>query len=141
MSKGSGYYPDGANTCPPNYLDRRYGTDDNPTVVFEVLSPSTVSFDRRGKADDYKTLSSLQNHVLIETETIRVEVFSRLNDGGWVQRVYLPGTSARFPSVDIEPSPTSCTRIRCSRTSLLPQSTPSKCLMETTSPLQKSPPT
>ena len=57
----SGYYPDGAVACPPNDLDRRRGTYDNPTVVFEVLSPSTAEFDRTDKFDDYRTLPSLQD--------------------------------------------------------------------------------
>lgn len=101
-SKGTSYRPDGAIACPPNDLDRRKGTYDNPTVIFEVLSPATERFDRRGKADDYKTLASLQDYVLIESETVRVEVFSRQADGSWAQRVYLPGTVAHLPSVDVE---------------------------------------
>ena len=100
--KGSGYLPDGAIACPPRYLDRRHGTYDNPTVVFEVLSPGTERFDRADKFDDYKSLPSLQDYVLIESEKVRVEVFSRLEDGGWVQRVYLPGTAAHLPSVGID---------------------------------------
>jgi Uma2 family endonuclease len=98
---GSGYYPDGTIARPPNDLDRRRGTYDNPTVIFEVLSPSTERFDRTDKADDYKRLSSLQDYVLIESERIRVEVFSRREDGGWLQRVYLPGTVVHLPSVGI----------------------------------------
>ena len=102
QAQGSGYYPDGAIACPPNDPHPRQGTYDNPIVVFEVLSPSTTSFDRRDKADDYKTLPSLRDYVLIESEMQRVEVFSRIEDGGWVQRVYLPGTVAHLPSVGID---------------------------------------
>lgn len=101
-ASGSGYYPDGTIACPPNDPSPSQGVYDNPTVVFEVLSPSTERFDRTDKADDYKTLPSLRDYVLIESEKVRIEVFSRLDDGGWVQRVYLPGTVAHLPSVGID---------------------------------------
>ena len=77
---GSGYYPDGAIACPPNDVDRRYGAYDNPTVLFEVLSPSTERRDRKRKFDDYRLLPSLQDYVLIDSQAARVEVFSRLPD-------------------------------------------------------------
>lgn len=99
---GSGYRPDGAIACPPNDFNRRQGAYDNPKVVFEVLSPGTERFDRKGKADDYKTLPSLQDYVLIESEIVRVEVFSRLDDGRWAQSVYLAGAIASIPSVGID---------------------------------------
>lgn len=99
---GSGYRPDGAIACPPSEPNPRQGTYDNPTVIFEVLSPSTERFDRTDKADDYKTLPSLRDYVLIESEKIRVEVFSRMGDGSWAQRVYLPGTVAHLPSLGID---------------------------------------
>ena len=35
---------------------------------------------------------------VVESERVRVEVLSRLEDDGWVQRVYLPGTVVRLPS-------------------------------------------
>ena len=101
-SSGSGYRPDGAIACPPNDLNPRQGTYDNPSVVFEVLSLGTSSFDRGEKFDDYKTLPSLQDYVLIESEKIRVEMFSRLPDGRWAQSVYLKGSVARLPSAGIE---------------------------------------
>lgn len=101
-SEGSAYRPDGAIACPPNDLNPQQGTYDNPTVVFEVLSPGTADFDRREKADDYKTIPSLQDYVLIESERPRIEVFSRLSDGRWAQSVYVAGAIARLPSVGID---------------------------------------
>ena len=37
------YYPDGMIACPPNVVHERQGVIDNPTVIFEVLSPGTTS--------------------------------------------------------------------------------------------------
>ena len=39
--------------------------------MFEVLSPSTELYDRRGNGNDYKRLPSFQDYVLIESETSR----------------------------------------------------------------------
>lgn len=102
QKSGSSYRPDGAIACPPNDLDRSRGTYDDPTVVFEVLSPSTAEFDRTEKFNDYRTLTSMQDYVLVESEKVRVEVFSRLEDGRWEQQVYLPETVAHIPSVGID---------------------------------------
>lgn len=99
---GSGYYPDAVIASPLNDLNPRQGSYDNPTVVFEVLSPGTGRFDRTDKYDDYRSLPSLRDYVLVESEVARVEVFSRSDDGGWLHRVYLPGTIAHLPSVGID---------------------------------------
>ncbi|MCA9544512.1 MAG: Uma2 family endonuclease [Myxococcales bacterium] len=49
----------------------------NPTVVVEVLSPSTEAHDRGAKFAHYRQLPSLQAYVLVSTELDRVEVFER----------------------------------------------------------------
>ena len=99
--KGSGYYADGAIACPPHFIDPKRGTYDNPTVIFEVLSPSTADFDRTDKFDDYKRLDSLQEYVLLESRAARVEVFRRQADGKWGQSVYLAGTQVHLDSVGV----------------------------------------
>jgi len=49
----------------------------NPTLVVEVLSPSSADYDRGGKFDRYSQLPSLKEYVLIWQEEPRVEVFYR----------------------------------------------------------------
>ncbi|MEZ4238914.1 MAG: Uma2 family endonuclease [Myxococcota bacterium] len=58
----------------------------NPTLVVEVLSDSTRAYDRADKLDRYRTIPSLQHVVLIETDAVDVEVWSRTGDG-WQRRV------------------------------------------------------
>ena len=99
--KGSGYHPDGTVACPLRFSNERQGVIENPQVVFEILSPGTEQFDRRDKWDDYATVESIQEIVLIETQAARVEVYERREDG-WLKRVYLAGTAALVPSVGIE---------------------------------------
>ena len=78
-------YPDVTVVCgKPELADNRGDILLNPTVVIEVLSPSTASFDRGLKFDAYTALESLRDYVLISTETPSIEVFSRQSDGRWL---------------------------------------------------------
>jgi len=52
-------------------------TATEPRVVIEVLSPSTLSFDRFRKVEEYKTVGSMQVIVLIDTEAPQVTVHRR----------------------------------------------------------------
>ena len=55
-----------------------------PTLVFEVLSPSTQGYDRSRKFALYRRLASLQEYVLVDPDTRRVESFRRTAEGQWV---------------------------------------------------------
>jgi Uma2 family endonuclease len=54
----------------------------NPTVVVEILSPSTESYDRGDKFERYRQLASLQEYVLVSYREPLIEVFRR-DDGAW----------------------------------------------------------
>lgn len=56
----------------------------NPTVVIEVLSPSTELYDRGRKFHNYRTLDSLQEYLLITQDAYRIERFLRHADGQWL---------------------------------------------------------
>jgi Uma2 family endonuclease len=60
----------------------------NPTVIIEVLSPSTEGFDRGSKFRKYKQLKSLREYVLVEQESANVDVFYLNDDGEWVNDTY-----------------------------------------------------
>lgn len=93
------YYPDATISCPPNFIDDANGIIDNPTVVFEVLSPSTRILDQGQKFADYRTIPTLRDYVLVDSEAKKVEVFS-LESGEWRVRTYFEGV-AGIPSVGI----------------------------------------
>ena len=59
----------------------------NPTVIFEILSPSTDNYDRTTKFDLYKRIESFREYVLIAQDRPRVEHWVRLEDGAWRQTV------------------------------------------------------
>jgi Uma2 family endonuclease len=58
----------------------------NPTVLVEVLSESTESYDRGKKSDHYRRIASLQTLVLISQDRPLVEWFSRHEPDGWILR-------------------------------------------------------
>jgi len=78
------FYPDLTVVCdPPHFADTQTATLLNPTLIVEVLSPSTERSDRGMKFDCYRTLESLQTYVLVSQVEARVEVYSRQSDGSW----------------------------------------------------------
>lgn len=78
-------YADVSVVCgPPELEDSHQDTLFNPTVIFEVLSPSTEAYDRGEKFGSYRTLHSLTDYVLVTQDAIRVEHFHRQPDGTWL---------------------------------------------------------
>ncbi len=55
-----------------------------PTLVVEVLSPSTQAYDRSQKFSLYRRIPALQEYILVDPDTRRVEAFRRGADGLWV---------------------------------------------------------
>lgn len=100
---GNTFYPDAVIFCPPS---RFAGKGDQilltPTVIFEVLSPSTAEYDRADKFKDYRRIETLMDYVLIDPDRIYVDHFRRQSDG-WLLRNYtLRSDVLRFPDLDIE---------------------------------------
>ena len=76
-------YPDLMVTCDraDRHADRAMRS---PTLVIEVLSPSTQAYDRSQKFALYRQLASLNEYILIDPETLRVEGFRREPDDRWL---------------------------------------------------------
>jgi len=55
-----------------------------PCLIIEVLSPSTEAYDRGGKFALYRRLESLQEYVLVGSETKSVDLFRRNQLGEWM---------------------------------------------------------
>ena len=94
------YYPDVAVTCD----ERDTGSTEDfilyPSLVVEVLSPSTAAFDRGDKFADYQTSPSLQEYVLITQSEIKVECFRLNAEGNWVSQTYGQGDELELMSID-----------------------------------------
>ncbi len=56
----------------------------NPSVIIEILSPSTKNYDRGDKFKLYRDITSLKEYILIDSESISIEAF-RINASGFWQ--------------------------------------------------------
>jgi Uma2 family endonuclease len=83
------YYPDLLVTCDPK--DRETPTYKRfPKLIIEILSDSTEAFDRGDKFNDYQTLDSLQEYVLVDSKQQRIETYQRDTKGRWLYQSYTP---------------------------------------------------
>jgi Uma2 family endonuclease len=72
----------------------------NPTVIVEVLSPSTEEYDRGAKfEDDYRFIPSLREYVLVAQDEPSIEVRSRDELGNWSMREYRVGEIAVLATI------------------------------------------
>ena len=92
------YYPDVPVICRPNPQSDSF--QDEPAVLFEVLSRRTRRIDEGEKKDAYLTIPSLAAYVLVEQETPAVVVFRR-TEHGFVREVY-QGLDAVLPLREID---------------------------------------
>ena len=94
------YYPNVAVTCD----ERDTGSTEDfilyPSLIIEVLSPSTAAFDRGNKFADYQTASSLQEYVLITQSELKIECFRVNAEGNWVSQTYRQGDELELMSID-----------------------------------------
>ena len=77
-------YPDVSVVCGgAEFEDSHVDTVLNPNVVVEVLSKSTVEYDRGDKFTSYRNLPSLREYLLVSQYSPYVEHFVKLDDGAW----------------------------------------------------------
>lgn len=71
----------------------------NPSVIVEVLSDSTEEYDRGEKFENYKSIASLDEYVLVHQNERAFEVFSRRD--GWARRTAGTGESVELLALGI----------------------------------------
>jgi Uma2 family endonuclease len=90
------YYPDVVVSCHLQDIEKYFLR--SPTLVVEVLSPSTETIDRREKHTHYRQAPTLEEYVLVAQDRREVTVFRRAS--GWQGEVFTsPGASVEFRSV------------------------------------------
>lgn len=83
--RGSYTYPDVVVVCgPPKFADDQKDTLLNPSLIVEVLSPSTEAHDRGLKFAQYRQIESLEEYGLVSQTEPRVEIFRRQPSGDWL---------------------------------------------------------
>ena len=93
-------YPDLFVTCDPGDLATEQ-VFRAPTLVIEVLSPTTQGYDRSQKFALYRRLESLREYVLVDPDTRRVEAFRRGADDQWVLHDMSDSDTLEAASLDI----------------------------------------
>ena len=78
-------YPDVVVVCAePLFDDKQKDTLLNPTVLIEVLSKSTASYDRGEKFAHYRKLDSLTEYLVVAQDKYHVEHYTRQSGNQWL---------------------------------------------------------
>ncbi len=94
-------YPDLSIVCgKPVLLDDKFDTLLNPVVLIEVLSKSTEDYDKGSKFSFYRQIESLQEYILISSESPKMEKFKKLETGNWLFSESREGTDFLIESID-----------------------------------------
>lgn len=97
-------YPDISVVCgEPEFEDGSVDTLLNPTVLVEVLSPSTADYDRGAKFEHYRALPSIREFLLVDQHRAHVMHYRRQDDGTWLLAETRDlGDTIQLPSLDVE---------------------------------------
>ena len=94
------YYPDVMVTCSTSDAQDPL-IQREPTLLVEVLSPSTASYDRGGKFHAYRTLPTLREYLLIDPSTRHSDLYRLGSEGLWVLHPAAPTDSVHLASVEL----------------------------------------
>ena len=100
LSEARYVYPDVSVSCD----QRDKELDDTiryPCLVIEVLSPSTEAIDRGKKFIYYLESQVIQEYMMVDSQSIRIEVYHREEDG-WKLHTFGPGNTVRLEILGIQ---------------------------------------
>lgn len=100
ISESCYFHPDIAVSCD----SRDHEAEDAiqyPCLVVETLSPGTERRDRGVKFAIYQECLSIQEYALVDSLSIRVEVYRR-EDDGWKLHTYTSGDTVKLESISLE---------------------------------------
>lgn len=91
------FYPDVVVDCSIDKADGQMLT--TPVLVVEVLSTSTHKYDETTKFQIYASIPTLQEYILVEQSSVRIEVQRRRTN--WAIEKYFLGDSITFESIGL----------------------------------------
>jgi Uma2 family endonuclease len=86
--------PDVSVYCPP--FETRATRSSEPSLVAEVLSPSTVRVDQLAKMLEYRALPALRTILLLAPDQVDIGAWQREADGSWRYAHTLDDLSAKI---------------------------------------------
>ena len=93
-------YPDVSVTCD----DRDKATTQYityPSLIVEVLSPSTESYDRGGKFRLYRHNPVLIDYLLVSSTSIEIDLYHKKDNGEWIISNYQEGDTIELRSINL----------------------------------------
>jgi Uma2 family endonuclease len=94
------FYPDVVVTCSePDRQSRLVKRE--PTLIVEILSPSTAAYDLGAKFAHYQQIPALHEIAFISLDTRRTDVYRKGADGLWVLHSFDAGADVQFASIDL----------------------------------------
>lgn len=103
-------YPDVMVICgKPTLWQDRQDIIENPVLVVEVLSESTANYDRGIKFLKYQSLPSIKEYLLVDSLSLRAELFVRTDIHTWQLEIYhqkedfisIPSLNIELPLIEI----------------------------------------
>ncbi|GAC1401805.1 MAG: Uma2 family endonuclease [Pyrinomonadaceae bacterium] len=98
-------YGDISALCGKAQFEKIGGVDvlTNPSLIIEVLSPSTEAYDRGDKFSQYKSIPSFNEYLLVAQHRPHVAQFVKQSDGVWLHREFNDlQDDVRIESLDCE---------------------------------------
>ena len=82
-------YPDISTICGDVTASKEdEDTATHPTVIIEILSPSTKNYDRGEKFMLYRAIPVLKDYILVDSKSIHAEHFAINKEGLWQLKEY-----------------------------------------------------
>jgi Uma2 family endonuclease len=96
-------YPDAMVICgEPAFAPGRRDVVTNPTLILEVLSPSTKIYDRGEKFNFYRNIPTFQEYLLVDQSRVYAEQWQRQENGSWLLSEFdRLDQEIAFPSIGI----------------------------------------
>jgi Uma2 family endonuclease len=101
ISRSRYVYPDASVSCDPRDLEEEGDILYVPSVIIEVLSPSTEAVDRGKKFRYYQSCPSIQEYVLVSTQEQAIDVYRRATDNLWTLHPFGPGEAVILKSIEV----------------------------------------
>lgn len=92
--------PDLVVSCEPKDVNQPRNIT-APRLVIEVLSPSTVGEDRGEKAEKYRSLPTVQEYLLVDSQRVYAELYRRESQKLWTLHVFSAGDTIELRTIDI----------------------------------------
>ena len=95
-------YPDASIYCdaPPRDTLRTATALENPTVVIEVLTPSTARLDQGTKLDEYKSIASIPTITYVDPDSEMCRTVERVDDG-WLDHLFSATRGVEIPTLGL----------------------------------------